>query len=90
MFRDRGTKLRIRPKLYSPSANSKTGVLGCDMCESGYETERTLTVCRCGYSWKKRICELDCHSSLPSSILCVCQSVSRKRFNTSVHRKHSV
>ncbi|XP_071531571.1 uncharacterized protein Fbxl7 isoform X1 [Panulirus ornatus] len=55
MYCDRGTKLRIRPNLCSPSASSKTVVLGCDMCESGYETERTLTVCRCGYSWKKRI-----------------------------------
>ena len=29
-----------------------SSVLACDMCESGYDTERTLTVCRCGRSWR--------------------------------------
>ena len=71
MYRERGTKSRIRPKLYSPTISGKNGVIGCDMCESGYDTERTLTVCRCGYSWKKRICKSDCGST----ILCVYMSV---------------
>ncbi|KAL7644487.1 UNVERIFIED_CONTAM: hypothetical protein RMT77_005319 [Armadillidium vulgare] len=55
MFRDRGAPLRTNNGLLPPSNASVGHVLGCDMCESGYETERTLTVCRCGYSWKKRI-----------------------------------
>lgn len=34
----------------------------CDVCESGYDSERTITVCRCGFSWRKTIRELFFHS----------------------------
>ena len=37
------------------TTNGHHGSVCCDMCESGYDSERTLTVCRCGFSWRKKI-----------------------------------
>ncbi|KAF2357197.1 hypothetical protein FHG87_012047 [Trinorchestia longiramus] len=44
------------PRSSSCFANRSSDTqVACDMCESGYDTERTITVCKCGFSWKKTI-----------------------------------
>ena len=58
MYRDKGLKLGKRSKFNTDVVNKQHSYNTC--CDSGYDTERNLTICRRLHEWKAKICELIC------------------------------